>query len=318
MVIAAYQGSDCVGLALAAQRKTPSSTGCKIKQLWLHRSGEQAIDQVWIEHNDFLVQRDNKAQIRLAMFEYLYAQKTLWQELYFGLAESSVIDTLTAKSTFYREVISSPDFEVDLLNKSHLNDYLADLSKNTRSQIRRTEKILSQTGDLILALAENDTQKKQFLDDIAQLHKEKWRNTEFGSGFDNPIFERFHQQLIFEEKETNKTRIYCLMLDKKPMAYIYILIHDKTWYFYLSAMKSHHDNRVKVGLLAHAYIIQQAISEGVAKYSFLAGEARYKRSLSNQPEASQKLICFYQPTLFMRTREFVRSAKSVLKNLLRH
>ncbi|QHJ11273.1 hypothetical protein FX988_01501 [Paraglaciecola mesophila] len=318
MVLAAYQDTACVGLALLAQRKAPSSTGFKIKQLWLHRSGEQAADQVWIEHNDFLVQRDNKAQIRLAMFEYLYEQKTMWQELYFGLAESSVINTLTAKSAFYREVISSPDFEVDLLNKNHLDDYLADLSKNTRSQIRRTKKILSQSGNLVLALAESDSQKKQFLDDIAQLHKEKWRNTEFGSGFDNPIFERFHHQLIFEEKETNKTRIYCLMLDKKPMAYIYILIHENTWYFYLSAMKSHSDNRVKVGLLAHAYIIQQAIFEGATKYSFLAGEARYKRSLSNQPEANQQLICFYQPTLFMRTREYIRSAKSVLKNLLRH
>jgi CelD/BcsL family acetyltransferase involved in cellulose biosynthesis len=318
IVLAAYENEDCVGLALLAQRNSPSLAGFKIKQLWLHRSGEPAIDQVWIEHNDFLVHRKNDKQIRSAMLAYLFEQKALCQELYFGLTNSAVINALTLKWPHYREVINSPDFEVNLRDKTHLDDYLADLSKNTRSQIRRTEKILTQSGDLTLTLAQGNSQKKQFLDDISQLHKEKWRDTEFGSGFDNPAFERFHHHLVFEKQETNKTRIYCLCHNTQPMAYIYILLDENTWYFYLSAIKSHADNRVKVGLLAHAYIIQAAISEGITRYSFLAGEARYKRSLSNQSETNQKLICFYQPTLFMRTREFMRRSKSTLKTLLRH
>lgn len=318
VVLAAYENTRCVGLAFLTQRNARSSSRINIKQLWLHRKGEQASDQMWIEHNDFLVHQNNKEQIRLAMLEYLFAQKKLWHELYFGLTNSKVIDSLKLNWPSCREVISSPDFEVDLRHKANLNDYLADLSKNTRSQIRRTKKLLTQSGELELTLAQTAAQKETFLEDISRLHKDKWRDTEFGSGFDNPIFEQFHRHLIFEDDVTNKTRLYCLTLDKKPIAYIYLLIDDDTWYFYLSAINGHDDNRVKVGLIAHAYMIEQAIAEKVSKYSFLAGEARYKRSLSNLPETSQTLVCFYQPTVFMRLRECARRYKNALPNILRH
>ena len=318
IVLTAHQDGTCVGLALFTQRSVKTVIGVKINQLWLHRSGEQARDQMWIEHNDFLLSEKNHREIRLAMLEYLLKRQYLWHELYVGLTRSDITNEFMACLPHYREVLSSADFEVNLCNKKHIDEYLSELSKNTRAQIRRTEKLLSQSGDLSFTHADNEAQKFNYLQEIAKLHKEKWENTEFGSGFNNPIFERFHQQLIFEPEPSNVTHLYCLRVNNEPLAYIYVLKDDNAWYFYLSAIKSHTDNRVKIGLLAHTYVLKEAIAQNISKYSFLAGEARYKRSLSNMPETNQKLMCFYQPTLLMSLRELMRKSKHALQNLLLH
>ena len=317
-VLIAHEGNTCVGLAIFTQRNERSFLGIKIKQLWLHRSGEQALDQMWIEHNDFLLHSSNVQSVRKAMLDYLIDNQYLWQELYIGLSTDEKLDEFECNLPYSRIDITSPDFEVDLRGKTHIDDYLSDLSKNTRAQIRRTEKILSQGGNLSLTLASSDILKRTYLDEIAALHKEKWQDTEFGSGFNNPIFERFHQDLIFAPEMSNVTNLYCLKVNNEALAYIYILKDNNAWYFYLSAMKNHTDNRIKIGLLAHTFIIKEAIAQHVNKYSFLAGEARYKESLSNMPTTRQKLMCFYQPTFLMRAREALRQIKHALQKSFRH
>ncbi|WP_205967716.1 GNAT family N-acetyltransferase [Paraglaciecola sp. 20A4] len=313
IVLIAYQDDVCVGLAFFTQRIERIFLGIKIKQLWLHRCGEQGLDQMWIEHNDFLLHSSHKQSIREAMTTYLLEHQHLWQELHIGLSRVKTLGEFQHVLPYSRIDLSSPDFEVNLRDKMHVDDYLKDLSKNTRAQIRRTEKILSQGGSLSLTIANTDELKRSYLQDIAALHKDKWQDTEYGSGFDNPIFEHFHQQLIFDAETSNVTSLYCLRVNDEPLAYIYILKEGNAWYFYLSAIKNHTDNRIKIGLLAHTYIIKEAIEQQVTKYSFLAGEARYKQSLSNTPSTMQKMACFYQPSLLMRSRETLRHFKHALQ-----
>lgn len=287
-----------------------------LNQLWLHRFGCSKLDQVWIEHNDFLLSAQNEQNVRQAMLSYLLQQQHLWHELYLGLSNLSVIEQFSETLASKRIILSAPNFEVNLTGKTHIDEYLAELSRNSRSQIQRSKKLLMLQGEISLTQAVTVEEKQGYLADIAALHIEKWQASEFGSGFTNPTFSQFHHRLILEDSDTNMSYLFCLRLDAQPLAYIYIIKDRNSWYFYLSAIKNSDDNRIKIGLLAHIFIIEEAIKKQITKYSFLAGEARYKRSLSNTLETTQQLVCFYHPTKLLRFREQIRVFKRQLATMM--
>ncbi|MEP2651747.1 MAG: GNAT family N-acetyltransferase [Paraglaciecola sp.] len=305
----AREAGQVVGLALFCERQKRTIFGTKLKQLWLHRFGEVDYDQVWIEHNDFLLAGKNTHFIRKAMLIYLKNNKTLWDELYLGMATENTVSEFSEVFNFKRIDICSPDFVVNLINKQSSEDYLKDLSKNTRSQINRSLKLLSQRGSIELKQARTTHEKNLFLTEIAKIHIEKWESTPFGSGFNNPIFKKFHCNVLHADTEGKHCRLYSLNLDNKPNAYVYIIKNNEKWYFYLSAIKKSQDNKVKIGLVIHTLLINEAITHGAKCYSFLAGDARYKRSMSNTSESLQQLVCFYRPTTLILFIEKLRTIK---------
>lgn len=312
VVLEAKYDHKIVGLALLCKTDKVIFPGFKIRQLWLHRFGQQEYDQVWIEHNDFLLDKEHAETTRHSMTSFLSTHNNLWDELYLGMATEKVVNLFGKNLVKKRIDISSPSFIVDLREKQEIKDYLSDLSKNTRSQISRTQKLLEKQGTLELTWIQNHLEKMEAFEEVSTLHQEKWGTTEFGSGFSNPKFVTFHKSMLATDNDV--TRLYCLRLDKVALAYIYIVKDDSDWYFYLSAIKSSDDNRIKIGLLAHTLVIEEAINYDANCYSFLAGEARYKRSMSNTPESLQQLVCFYRPSFLVSVREILRKIKGTFSS----
>lgn len=312
IILEAKYEQKIIGLALLCKTSKLVFPGVRVKQLWLHRFGEQEYDQIWIEHNDFLLDKSYADITRQLMISYISSHTKLWDEFYLGMATKEIVNLFGQNLANKRIEINSPSFIVNLHGKNEIRDYLSDLSKNTRSQINRTRKILEKQGKLELIWIQTDLEKVKAFEEISTIHQKKWGGTEFGSGFSNPKFVNFHKSMLNDDSDV--TRLYCMRLDQSTLAYIYIMKNDKEWYFYLSAIKSNEDNRIKTGLLAHALVIGEAIKHGAEVYSFLAGEARYKRSMSNEPESMQQLVCFYNPTLFTLAREKLRSLKQALSS----
>lgn len=306
---ATHQGKT-VGLGLLCEMNKTIFPGIKIKQLWLHRTGQQKYDQIWIEHNDFLLDTNQANLIRTAMIQFLYSPECNWDEFYLGMSTEAVESNFNQQLPKKRVEINSPSFIANLKQKNTLQDYLTDLSKNTRSQINRTKRLLEQQGSLSLVLISSHEKKQQAFSEISVIHQNKWGKTEFGSGFSNNIFVKFHNNML--QRFPTTAQLYCVYLDNISLAYIYVIKSPNTWYFYLSAVKKSDDNRVKIGLLAHALVIEDAILNNVNTYSFLAGYARYKKSMSNTPESIQQLVCYYKPSLLILLRERLRRLKHLL------
>jgi len=72
------------------------------------------------------------------------------------------------------------------------------------------------------------------------------------------------------------------------------------------------DNRIKVGLVIHSLVIEQAIKQGIIVYDFLAGEAQYKNSLSNAQPYEQHIYCFYRNKPLLIIREQLRKFKRIV------
>lgn len=313
IVIQASMHGKPVGLGLLCQNtKQILFKSFKIKQLWLHKYGDDKFDQAWVEHNDFLLDNQYEDATRKALLEYIKNELGSWHEFYVGMSQTSVQTSFEQILGAPRTIVSSPDLSVDIENMQDLTQYLASLSKNTRSQINRSRKLLNQLGEVILTQAKTEQEKQTFFEKISHLHQQKWRHTELGSGFDNPIFVAFHKDIIFEDANNKYTSIYALELDGVALALVYLLKTNDSWYFYLSGIQTHPDNKIKIGLLTHALVIEQAIIHGIKKYSFLAGDARYKQSMSNVCEENQTLTCFAKPSIPLALIEQLRQIKRII------
>ena len=320
-VLTARNENLVVGLCLFKTKNSKMVNLFTIKQCFINRHGNDKLDQIWIEYNDFLVDTSLNIPIKKAMLDYLFEHK-LADEVMLGMTDvKSKNEILSAECSDIktRVVIQSQGFIANLAFYSSLEQYLNSLSKNTRSQIKRTEKLIKQLGTIEFIEAISLEDKINFFNQAGAIHCERWESNEFGSGFNNPMFINFHQKLLSEPKKGNVTKIFKLSLNHNTLGFIYILIEDGKWLFYLSAIKFHRDNRIKIGLFFHSLVIEQAITANVQFYDFLAGTARYKKSLSNVEHYEQQLICFYKPRLkfqlINQCREFKQKLNSLFKKL---
>jgi hypothetical protein len=305
------QGQDTVGLALFGIKTQRVFWGLSVNQYFLHKSGNTKEDQTWIEYNTFLLHKDFEPQLsneicqELAKIQYL-------DDIKIGLSSPYFINTLHLAGFNLRTDLSSPGYLANLAGLTSLDDYLATLSKNTRSHIKRSIKLLNEKSLLRLVLATDATEKNTVLNSIADIHRIKWRSTVYGSGFDNPCFYNFHQGLIQDENSAQNCRLYTLYQDDIALGHVYLLTQGDRWSFYLSALNFNEDNRIKVGLVIHSLVIEQAIKQGVTVYDFLAGEAQYKNSLSNAPPYEQHIYCYYRNTSLLLFREQLRKCKRII------
>lgn len=313
ILLTAKVDSEIVGAGLICIRQKKYFGLFGINQWFLNRYGLEDLDQMWIENNDFLISDINKDQIRSAFLEYILSLKSV-NEFVLGLTDLRIINSLYKKAQKTHIEIDSIGYRVNLRNLNSLNDYLESVSKNTRSQINRTRKLLTETAPLLLEEAKSANQKTDYFAKAGEIHLKRWCHSPQGSGFSNSHFISFHKQLLNEETKYNITKIFKLSSEDTCFGYIYILTENNTWLFYLSAINFHDDNRIKIGLLFHSMIIELAIQENIDTYDFLAGEAQYKKSLSNTEPYVQQLVHFYKPNFLLNIRDIGRSVKEKFKN----
>ncbi|WP_158971631.1 GNAT family N-acetyltransferase [Paraglaciecola sp. L3A3] len=313
LVIEANVNNKPVGLGLCCEKtKRVFFNSFAIQTLWLHKYGDDLVDQTWIEHNDFLLDIKYEEEVRAALLEYIKSKLNRWHEFYVGMSQQSLLTKFEEVLGPSRTIVHSADFSVDLSQMQDVSQYLSSLSKNTRSQINRSQKLLNQLGEVKLTIAKTEQEKQNFFQLISLFHQQKWRDTELGSGFDNTTFVNFHKSIIIKDVNNSYSDIYALELNGEALALLYLLKTKDAWYFYLSGIQTHSDNRIKIGLLAHTLVIEQAIKCNIQKYSFLAGDARYKQSMSNVVEEPQALVCFSKPSSLLILIKQLRHLKQII------
>ena len=271
----AEQAGQVVGLAILGYQPPSIQNGFN-RELWLNKLGQPRLDQVWIEYNDFLLLGGNESAVRSAMLQGLHAQSVRsWTRLHLDMTNG-----------FNQAFWSNAPFSVrikaqDVGYVKHLSNepdrLLASLSKNTRRQLSRSRRLL-QPVIAEFNVWRQPEDKLACFEAIARQHIAQWRDTQWGSGFDNPAFVTFHQAL-FSQPQVEITE---LKLISGERAFLYNFLYRNTLYFYLSCVPKLADNKIKVGLVLHWMAMEHYAERGVTDYDFLAGDARYKRSMSDE------------------------------------
>jgi len=273
-------------VALALFNRTRTVWGRAV--LHLAESGNQAIDNLTVEHNGVLTERGQGPDLAAACLAAVrrHPSGRVWSSqprLIAGGVDESTIALLRRAAGHVSIVREMPAPFVDLARRRVASaDGMAELSANTRQQLRRSNRGYAVHGAITVERAETADQARAFLDEMAVLHQARWRSRGKPGAFADPFIGRFHQALV--ERGTSRGEIDLLRI-RAGAATIGVLYNFR----YRGAVLAYQGgfnypvgpSRLKPGLTCHDQAIRRYAATGLSRYDFLAGEARYKRSFAD-------------------------------------
>ena len=309
---------DSPVIALIGERSIRRHGVLPVHVLALNQSVCPTLDEPWIERNGFFGCCPNRFEEHLIQMLDTLNTDTQWDELRLsGLTSIHARQALHQATQFglsTRLEHHHPSFSVDLqaVRDQHGGDYLRTLSPNTRQQLRRSRRLAESTlGPLTLETADSVQQALDWFDQTAPLHRMRWEATHekpVGHGFDNQAFLQFHRSLIRHAFPEGAIQFLRLRAGDTVLGYLYNFVKGAAVHFYLSGINHQLEPNLRPGMVAHWMAIEANLSSGKRTYDFLAGDARYKRSLSTDKDSLVWLV-LQRPRLKLWIEARVRNVK---------
>ncbi|GAA0304242.1 hypothetical protein GCM10009128_24480 [Psychrosphaera haliotis] len=345
-----YALDDLLGFGIFCETKVRRHGFVKSKQWHLHRTGNEKLDQIWIEYNDFLLAEtaavntknlsntSNKnlssQQIRTSMWQSLLtsqprtqnvdefivnvAQTKWFEQLQSDLTSGSTADLTNDLGRFkYLTSSRQPGYKLDLKDNDLMEHFPKKISKSTYNHIKRTFSKLEELNGKNSVTFDIVTAPKQIeflLTNFCTWHINKWKITNTPSGFLNAHFANFHKLICINAEcdDSATTPIaFSISVDSNVKGFIYGFKDKSSFHFYLSSIEPNSDNKIKVGLLLQSMAIEACRNMSLNYYDFLAGEASYKSKLSNIHTSFANLT-IQKAKFSFNIERFLRRAKPFL------
>jgi CelD/BcsL family acetyltransferase involved in cellulose biosynthesis len=285
VLLEARESGRLVAMALFNRRR--SRTGREI--LWLGETGVSQLDTVFIEYNGVLVADDAPAGLAAGCLSAARQQpvgpRRTWRArrlVLSGIGEDALAAASGADGGHWiRRTLPAPYIDLDQLRRDD-TDFLSALSANARYQLRRSDRAYAAEGDVAVQRASSVAEAHDYLCRLAELHQATWNRRGRPGSFADPRFGQFHRTLI--ERGFGRGEIEMLRVTRggRPVGFLYNYCFRGQVLAYQSGFDyGSADRHQKPGLTCHHQAIRLAAANGAARYDFLAGEDRYKRTLSN-------------------------------------
>lgn len=284
-LLVARDGAAIIGLAVIGKRRRGGFLRSGVTAA-LNQSGEPEDDAIFIEYNDFLLDRRFAGRAREAMLAFLGETANSWREFRLYGATSALHRAVIQSALPHRIVKDRVCPWIDLMKTAPgLSGYLAILSRNTRQQIQQSLRLYEAEGKVQLVPARTDAEAAVMLDELHTLHRKSWREREGHEGaFGSPRFMRFARHLAAKGTVRGGVQLLRVSAGGSPIGYLLNFAHRGHIYAYQSGFSYRDDNRFRPGLITHALAVVHAREQGARGYHFMAGEGRYKSSLANTDE----------------------------------
>jgi len=300
--------NEIVGLGFLT-KNSQKKYGITSKQLWLNRTGDDKKDQIWSEYNDILCTNGMEYAIRSAILDHFEKHLPDYDELIIGASRNNIVQTPHSQKLIQHTSWKTSSYSTKLQpDFAEWKTFLQSLSKNSRSQIKRSASLYGGVNNIQVTSATSETEALTFFHDAGKYHKVRWKTQK--SGFKNPLFVSFHENFIKENFSTGHVDILKVHNNNQTICYLYNLIYKNTVYFYLSGIEYSNDNKLKPGLVAHSLAIARYAKLGYKEYDFMGGEGRYKNSLSNQ-KSSMIISNFRRNSIPFILSSSIRKAKAI-------
>lgn len=273
-----------VGLALFNERRQLG-----LSTLWLGESGDPALDRIFVEHNGVLAEAGQAGELpawlRAAMREPLpgrmagLAHPRPRRKLVLGGVGARCLAAARAAGIVrVRATRSAPFVDLARLGPSG-EGFLEHLSRNTRQQIRRSDRLY---GELQVRPAATPGEAGTFLDALLALHARRLASRGQRSSFTHPAATRFLRELVARGLPRGEVDLLRISAGNATVGYL-LNVRRGGWVgqyqggFDYAAAAPHQ----KPGLSCHHAAIRHYRAQGAASYDFLAGADRYKLSLAS-------------------------------------
>lgn len=276
LVVVEAHGQD-VALALIGTAREKRLLG-PVPTLRLNEAGEARADRAFIEYNAPLARAGQEEAAIRAIGTALGRQRG-WRALRLSgvVPGNPLVEAIPARR---RTLIdSSPAYFADLgAVRAAKGDYLALLSSNTRSQIKRSAK--DYPGESRVLRADDDATAAGWLAEMQALNGGRHEN----NAWDEPVFRAFAGELVRAGMNDSTVDLLRVEAGGVLLGYLVTFLGGGRAMNYQSAFAEPVSAKAKPGLMAHAAAVGHYAERGFDLYSLLAGKDRYKQSLSTGAE----------------------------------
>jgi hypothetical protein len=274
-------------------------------QIRLHQMGEPLKDQIWMEYNDFICLNKHRKSAVNACLAAL-DNDDHWDELVLSMMSTHRAEEVVSENKQATLGIYRPCYAVNLddVRESQLN-YIESLTANTRYQIRRALRIYNKDfGPVRLEVAKTRQEAIDYFHLAAPFHIARWVD----SGYLNPQFIKFHENLINQSYERGSIELLKISAGDNTIAIMYYQLESENVYFYLHGLNYDGDKKLKPGLVAHALATEYFIDRGMKKYDYMGGYSQYKEQLA---EISEELttVVIQRPRPRFKVENVMRNMK---------
>lgn len=170
----------------------------------------------------------------------------------------------------------------DLRALDRSRSFVEFLSRNTRHQLRRSNRLYAAQGELTIRRAETVEEGIDYFAKMVDLHNITWRARGKKGAFATASVRRFYAKLLEGGIPRGEVDLLRITAGEAVVGYLLNFNHNGV----VSAYQSGFDYasatpQQKPGLTSHYLAIEAYRSRDVAVYDFLAGADRYKLSLAN-------------------------------------
>jgi CelD/BcsL family acetyltransferase involved in cellulose biosynthesis len=244
----------------------------------LNQTGDRTLDQFYIEDNAFLCAPGE----RIDWSALLHLLPDRWEEIYFAGLNPALPPAvwLNDVPAPYRVLIANriPAPYVDLRAIAEKGgDYLAAISSNTRSQIRRSYKLY---GRIHCTVAADLKTAFEIYDELVDLHQRWWTRRGQRGAFASEYFRGLHRGLIERRFAAGEIQLVRVQNGDSTIGCLYNFDYGGVVSFYQSGLQVETDNRLKPGYVCHTEAIRHNLGLGRHVYDFMASFDDYKLRMS--------------------------------------
>jgi len=251
-----------------------------------------------IEYNGLLAEPPHQSAVYRKTITHLLQTHSHCDEIFFGAVNNREVLQLPHalsedhdKGVELKTLEESSTWSVDLDNFGHgIDAYLATLSKNRRSQIRRAFRAYEEQGPLQLDEASNPEETIVFFDGLKALHTARWEARGRQGSFSNPLWESFHRALIRLRFVKGEIQLIRVSNPSRTIGYLYSFIWRNRVYVLQTGFEVVEDKRLMPGYIVHSLAIAYNKQKGMKVYDLLHGDSLYKRILCNHNETLYWLV----------------------------
>ncbi len=250
------------------------------KSIFLNTTGDEILDNLYIEHNGFLT----KPGISFSPISILEQAGIDWNEFVFpAVSEEAVVFTSELKTDLKYTLTEKREicYYVDLEKVRECNfNYVSLLSKKRRYQVRRAMQYYQKSGDVNMTIANNVEQALAMFEELIFLQIARSKNKNMQSSFYSSYFVSFHKKLIRELVPKGMVELLHIKCADKTIGILYNFIYKGRVLFYQCGYVYEDDPYCKPGYISLIQAIEYYARNNQAVFDFLAGDAQYKKVLA--------------------------------------
>lgn len=277
--------SRIVGLATIGRAWSRHLRVLSSRLLCLNETGEPSFDRLNLEHNGVLADVEREGEVLLSLVSYLL-ERDDWDEISLGWMDEKKWHRLCRHLSRLPLVPwqngREPYYVVDLRRVGCLEDYLRQLSTNTRQQIRRALRQYGGTSQLSVQAARDPTVAQEWLQDMIDLHQSRWQRRGRSGAFADPFMREFHMRLVDAGIPEGDVQLLRVAHPRGTVGILYNIYCKGYLCNYQGGFAYQDDQKFKPGLVSHALAVDFAASKGFRYYDLLMGDSQYKRSLARK------------------------------------